>query len=80
MPLINAKLSSELRLLIFTKFKNKLWLFFDLLKNLKFEIEAKVRSVSLGHFYTECIESNRDSIFTTSALLTCEKNMFFAIQ
>ena len=80
MPLINAKLSSELRLLIFTKFKNELWLFFDLLKNLKFEIEAKVRSVSLGHFYTERIESNRDSIFTTSALLTCEKNMFFAIQ
>ena len=47
----------------------------DLLKHLKIEIEAKERSVSLGHFYTERVESNRDNRFTTSALLTSEESL-----
>ena len=45
--LINAKLPNELRIL------NELWLLSDLLKHLKIEIEAKERSISLGHFNTE---------------------------
>ena len=60
-PLINAKLPNELRLLISRKFENEVWLLSDLLKHLKIEIEAKERSVSLGHFYTERVESNRDN-------------------
>ena len=46
----------------------------DLLKHLKIEIQAKERSVSLGHFYTERVESNRNNKFTTSALLTSEES------
>ena len=46
----------------------------DLLKHLKIEIEAKERSVSLGHFYTERVESNRDNRFTTSAILVSEES------
>ena len=72
-PLINAKLPNELWLLISRKFENEVWLLSDLLKHLKIEIEAKERSVSLGHFYTERVESNRDNRFTTSALLTLEE-------
>ena len=68
-PLINAKLANELRLLIARKFENKVWLLSNLLKYLKIEIEAKERSVSLGHFYTERVESNRDNRFATSGLL-----------
>ena len=45
--LINAKLPNELRIL------NEVWLLSDLLKHLKIEIEAKERSISLGHFNTE---------------------------
>ena len=59
----------------------------DLLKHLKVEIEAKERSVGLGHFYKELVESNRDKRFTKSALLTSEelrekttRECFFAIQ
>ena len=87
MPLINAKLPNELRLLLSRKFENEVWLLSDLLKHLKIEIEAKERFVSLRHFYTEHIENNRDNRFTTSALMTSEesreknkKNVFFAIQ
>ena len=71
--LINAKLPNELRLLISRKFGNELSLLSDLLKHLKIEIKAKERSVSLGHFYAERVESNRDNRFTTSALLTLEE-------
>ena len=46
----------------------------DLLKHLKIEIEAKERSVGLGYFYKERVESNRDKRFTTSALLTSEES------
>ena len=46
----------------------------DLLKHLKIEIQAKERSVSVGHFYTERAESNRNNRFTTSALLTSEES------
>ena len=46
----------------------------DLLKHLKIEIEVKERSVSLGHFYTEHVESHRDNRFTTSAFLTSEES------
>ena len=74
MRLIDAKLPNELRLLISRKFENEVWLLSDLLKHLKIEIEAKERSVSLGYFYTECIESDRDNRFTTSALLTSEES------
>ena len=70
----NAKLPNELRLLISRKFENEVWLLSDLLNHLKIEIEAKERSVSLGHFYTERVESNRDYRFTTSALLTSEES------
>ena len=41
----------------------------DLLKHLKIETEAEERSISLGHFYTERVESNCHNKFTTSALL-----------
>ena len=47
----------------------------DLLKHLKIKIEAKERSVSLGHFCTERVESNRGNRFTTSALLTSEESL-----
>ena len=57
------------------KFENEVWLLSDLLKHLKIEIEAKERSVSLGHFYTERVESNPDNRFTTSALLTSEESL-----
>ena len=73
-PLINAKLRNELWPLISRKFENEVWFLSDLLKHLKIEIEAKERSVSLGHFYTERVESNRDNRFTTSALLTSEES------
>ena len=46
----------------------------DLLKHLKIEIQAKERSVSLGHFYTERVESNLNNKFTTFALLTSEES------
>ena len=72
--LSNAKLPNELRLLISRKFENEVWLLSDLLNHLKIEIEAKERSVSLGHFYTERVESNRDYRFTTSALLTSDES------
>ena len=42
-------------------------------KNLKIEIEAKERSVSLGHFYTESCQNNRDNRFTTSASFAVRK-------
>ena len=75
-PLINAKLPNELRLSISRKFENEIWILSDLLKHLKIEIEEKERSVSLGHFCTERVESNRDNRFTKSALLTPrEKNI-----
>ena len=74
-PLINEKLPNKLRLLISRKFEKEWWLLSDLLKHLKIEIEAKERSVSLGHFYTERVESNRDNRFTTSALLTSEESL-----
>ena len=67
-PLINEKLPNKLRFLISRKFEKEWWLLSDLLKHLKIEIEAKERSVSLGHFYTERVESNRDNRFTTSAI------------
>ena len=67
-PAYNAKLRNELRLLISRKFENEVWLLFDLLKHLKIEIEAKERSGSLGNFYIEHVQSNRDNRFTTSAL------------
>ena len=86
-PLINVKLRNELRLLISRKSENEVCLLSDLLKHLKIEIEAKERLVSLGHFYTERVESNRDNRFTASVLLTSEEsrekqteNVFFAIQ
>ena len=60
--LSNAKLPNELRLLISRKFENEVWLLSDLLNHLKIEIEAKERSVSLGHFCTERVESNRKVI------------------
>ena len=72
-PLINEKLPNKLRLLISRKFEKEWWLLSDLLKHLKIEIEAKERSVSLGHFYAERVESNRDNRFTTSAILTSEE-------
>ena len=74
LPLINAKLPNELRLLISRKCENEVWLLFNLLKHLKIEIEAKERSVSLGHFYTERVESKRDNRFTTCVLLTSEES------
>ena len=46
----------------------------DLLKHSKIEIEAKERSVSLGHFYTERVESNHDNRLTTSAILMSEES------
>ena len=60
----------------------------NLLKHLKIEIEAKERSVSLRHFYTERVESNCDNRFTMSALFDIrritrknkQKMCFFAIQ
>ena len=73
-PLINAKLPNELSLLIPRKFENEVWLLSDLLKHLKIEIEAKERSVSIGHFYTEPVQSNFHNRFTTSALLTSEES------
>ena len=86
-PLVNVKLRNELRLLISRKSENEVCLLSDLLKHLKIEIEAKERLVSLGHFYTERVESNRDNRFTASVLLTSEEsrekqteNVFFAIQ
>ena len=58
-----------------------------LLKHLKTETEGKERLVSLGHFDTERVESNRDNRFTTSVVLTSEEsrekqteNVVFAIQ
>ena len=74
-PLINAKLPNILRLLISRKFENEVWLLSDLLKHLKIEIEAKERSVSLGHFYTERVENNRDNRFTTSAVLRSDESL-----
>ena len=54
---------------------NEVWLLSDLSKHLKIKIEAKEGSVSLGHFCTERVESNRDNRFTTSALLTSEESL-----
>ena len=58
-----------------------------LLKHLKTETEGKERLVSLGHFDTERVESNRDNRFTTSVVLTSEEsrekqteNVVFAIR
>ena len=63
------------KLLISRKFENEVWVVSDLLKHLIIEIEAKERLVSLEHFYTERVESNRDNRFTTSALLTSEESL-----
>ena len=70
-PLINAKLPNELRLLISRKFDNEIWILSDMLRYLKIEIEAKERSVSLGNIRTESSEPSKDQ-YTTSALHASE--------
>ena len=69
-PLLNEKLSPDLRLRLSRNFENEVWILDNMLEMLKFEVEAKERSLTIatGFNFNDDRTPFHQPDFTTSAL------------
>ena len=69
-PLLNEKLSNDMRERIARKFDNNVWSLDDMLNFLKRELEAKERSLSVGATFSDKRKQSFDNeVLSSSALL-----------